>query len=374
MCAIKLEEVTVSYGDLTAIDGVDLHIRDGELLVLVGPSGCGKTTLLRTIAGLERPNSGDVFVDGQRVTELPARKRDISLVFQEFALFPHLSVRENLSFELRMQGSSSVRERTLDVADMLEITQLLDRPIDELSGGQKQRVALGRSLAIEPAALLLDEPLANLDAALRDRTRGEIAALQDNLNITTVHVTHDQTEALSIGDRVGVMRDGQIVQIGRPESVYHAPASRFVAEFIGSPPMNCLMGQYRPATGGVVLSAEDDYSVPITPEEDVEEVVLGVRPEHVVTADTPEGDGWIEASVAFEEFHGADRFVFLTAPRFPEFVARVSGETAITSDETLWFRIPPERIHCFDVKTGARVPIQRTAERKTDDVQEGTRR
>lgn len=373
MCAIKLDGVTVSYGDVTALDNLDLLIPDGELFVLVGPSGCGKTTLLRTIAGLESPRLGNVFVDGQRVTDLPARKRDVGLVFQDFALFPHLSVRENLSFDLRMQGASSVRERTLDVADMLEITHLLDRPIDALSGGQKQRVALGRSLATEPAALLLDEPLANLDAALRDRMRMEIARLQDELDITTVHVTHDQTEALSMGDRVGVMRDGRIVQIGRPEAVYHSPISRFVAEFVGSPSMNCHRGRYSPETG-VVLSANDRRSVPVTLADDVAEVVLGVRPEHiVVTPDCPDAEDWIEAHVTFEEFHGADRVVFLSAPNLPEFAARVPGETSVAPGDTLWFRIPPERVHCFDVDTGRRLPTGTGADVRPADVQAGDR-
>lgn len=371
MSGIKLDGVTVSYGDVTALDDVDLHVRDGELFTLVGPSGCGKTTLLRAIAGLEPPGSGDVFVGGRRVTDLPARKRDVGLVFQDFALFPHLSVRDNLSFDLRMQGASSVRERTLEVAGMLDITHLLDRSIDTLSGGQKQRVALGRSLAVEPAALLLDEPLSSLDAALRDRMQMEITRLQEDLDVTAVHVTHDQNEALSMGDRVGVMRDGRIVQIGRPEAVYQSPASRFVAEFVGSPSMNCLRGRYHPETG-VVLPSLDGRSVPVTLGDDVDEVVLGVRPEHVViTRDRPKGNGWIEASVAFEAFHGADRFVHLSAPGLPEFVARVPGETSVDSDGTLWFRLPPERVHCFDVATGHRLPVRTGDDLRAADAQEG---
>ncbi len=386
MTEIELDGIDVSYDGVTAVTGVDLRVRDGELLVLVGPSGCGKTTLLRTIAGLEHPDAGEVVIDGRRVTDLPARKRDVSLVFQDFALFPHLTVRENLSFDLRMQGYDDADDRVQDVSEILEIGGLVDRSIDELSGGQKQRVALGRAIVTEPAAFLLDEPLANLDASLRERMRTEIARLQDDLGVTTVHVTHDQAEALTMGDRVAVVRDGRIAQVGTPEEVYRSPASVFVAGFVGSPAMNLLRGRYdsdvdaveigsdedaadpQAATAGVEPAGEetnDSQTVPVGVGgiEDDSAVVLGIRPEHVeVEPERRRDDGWFDATVAFDEFRGADRYVYLEAAGCPEITARVPGRSSVSVGETLAVRFPPERLHPFDADTGQRIATGEQAE------------
>ena len=362
MGAIRLEHATKRFGDVLAVDGIDIEIRDGELLVLVGPSGCGKTTLLRTIAGLENPTEGDVYIGGQRVTPVPARKRDIALVFQNFALFPHMSVRENISFNLRMQGGyDRIDERVEETAETLGIRNLLDRDVNELSGGQKQRVALGRAIVCEPEAFLLDEPLANLDAKLRDRMQTEIARLQDRLGITTVHVTHNQSEAMTMGDRVAVLNDGELQQIGPPEDVYNRPANLFVARFIGSPTMNLIEGRVA-GDGAVALDGDDATGIAVSAgvPADYDRVTAGVRPEHVgVVQSVEEGPRWLTSEIAFVEFHGADKFVYLQPEGLPEVVARVSADADLEQGQRVSVSFDPEHVHVFDPETGDRIDRER---------------
>lgn len=361
---IVLEAVTKRFGDLVAVDDVDLQVRDGELLALVGPSGCGKTTLLRVIAGLEAPTAGTVAIDGREVTDWPAGKRDVGFVFQDYALFPHLDVRENLSFNLRMQGGAEDLDRRVQTAAaLLDIADLLDRDVDALSGGQKQRVALGRAIVAEPTAFLLDEPLANLDEALREQMQTEIVRLHQRLGATTVHVTHNQREAIAIGNRVAVMRDGAVQQLGTPETVYHAPASLFVARFVGSPTMNTVGGRFDSQRGVVAIDPPGGraWGVPVDGMDGPgRDVVVGSRPEHTrVVRGERSGDQWMTAAVEVVGFYGADRYVYLRPWDDTEFVARVGADSDLARGDDVSLRFDPTRLHLFDAQSGDRLPTDR---------------
>lgn len=363
---IRLDGVTKHFGDTVAVRDVSLTVEQGELVVLVGPSGCGKTTLLRLIAGLETPTHGDVYIDGERITDVPARHRDIALVFQDDALFPHLDVRENLGFNLRMQGYSDIDDRVSEVAELLDVGALLDRDVDELSGGQRQRVALGRAIVSEPQAFLLDEPLANLDARLRERMQTEIARLQDRIGITTVHVTHDQGEAMTMGDRIAVLDDGAIQQVGPPETVYAEPATLFAARFVGSPAMNLLPGTYHPEREAITVGVDGDTGALAIPvglvDDDVQDVHVGIRPEAVVVGE-PAGKNahappsGVAATVAYSEFRGADRYLYLQVDDLPELVARVDAGTDLADGAAVRLGFPPDRLHVFGAESGTRLSI-----------------
>lgn len=246
MAKVSLQSITRQYGNVTAIDNITFEIPDGEFWVLVGPSGCGKSTILRTIAGLEKITSGKLYIGDNLVNDIPARQRDIAMVFQNYALYPHMSVAENLGFGLKMRQESptQINRRINEVAHALNIEHLLKRKPKQLSGGQQQRVALGRAIARNPQVFLLDEPLSNLDAQLRDDTRAELKQLHNQVGITTVYVTHDQVEAMTLGDRIVVLEDGKIQQIDKPQAIYHTPANSMVASFLGNPPMNILPAIY----------------------------------------------------------------------------------------------------------------------------------
>lgn len=360
MSTIKLDHVTKRFGDVTAVNDVGFEIRDGELLVLVGPSGCGKTTLLRTIAGLEQPTEGDVYIGDHRVTDVPARKRDVALVFQNFALFPHMSVRENMSFNLRMQGQLSgddIDDRVVEIAEMLDIEELLNRAISELSGGQKQRVSLGRAIVTNPAAFMLDEPLANLDANLRDQMETEIVRLQKRLGITTVHVTHNQSEAMTMGDRIAVMNAGEIQQIGEPETVFYEPANRFIAEFIGSPTMNLIDASYE-ATEGISVDGDAGrlMTIPVTLSSPRSDVIVGCRPEHVtVRPGRVDGDEWLTGEIAFTEFHGASKYLFMEPPGLDELVIHVDSSADYDQGDVVSVAFRPDEVHVFDPESGLRI-------------------
>src|SRR5437588_6227830 len=281
MAEIVLEHVTKVFGgDVVAVDDVSLEIESGEFLVLVGPSGCGKSTLLRMLAGLEEVTGGAISIDGRDVTELPPRSRDIAMVFQNYALYPHMTVRENLGYGLKVRktAKSEISTRVERVAQLLGLDDLLDRRPAALSGGQRQRVAMGRAIVREPKAFLMDEPLSNLDAKLRVNMRSQLSALHARLGTTTVYVTHDQVEAMTLGQRVAVMRDGRIQQVDTPQVLYRKPANLFVAAFIGSPAMNLVDARI---AGDRVEFA--DFRIPLSPanrpEAGVQRVVLGIRPE-----------------------------------------------------------------------------------------------
>ncbi|VXD20520.1 Maltose/maltodextrin import ATP-binding protein MalK [Planktothrix serta PCC 8927] len=285
MANVRLENITRRYHTTIAIEEINFEVPDGEFWVLVGPSGCGKSTVLRTIAGLETATSGNVYIDNTLVNEIPARKRDVAMVFQNYALYPHLSVAENLAFGLKMRGvdSKKTQEIIQKVAQSLSIEHLLNRKPKQLSGGQQQRVALGRAIAREPKVFLLDEPLSNLDAQLRDDTRAELKQLHQRLGITTIYVTHDQVEAMTLADKIVILHQGKIQQIGDPQSVYSRPKNRMVATFLGNPPMNILPITYK---NSLFWIGNQSLTCPSTIREKLQiqegqKFDLGIRPEHI---------------------------------------------------------------------------------------------
>ncbi|MEY3867047.1 MAG: hypothetical protein RLZZ338_938 [Cyanobacteriota bacterium] len=285
MANLRLEKITRRFQNVTAIDDISFDVPDGQFWVLVGPSGCGKSTIMRTIAGLEKATSGNLYIDNIVVNDIPARQRDVAMVFQNYALYPHMTVAENLGFGLKMRGveANKIKERVGEVARSLSIDHLLNRKPKQLSGGQQQRVALGRAIAREPKVFLLDEPLSNLDAQLRDDTRAELKQLHQRLGITTIYVTHDQTEAMTLADKIVVLQQGKIQQIGDPQTIYSKPKNRMVATFIGNPPMNILHATYTNEgflLGNQILACPPAIRERIKPRES-QGFDLGIRPENV---------------------------------------------------------------------------------------------
>lgn len=285
MANVRLEEIKRRFNNVTAIEDITFEVPDGQFWVLVGPSGCGKSTVLRTIAGLETATAGKLYIGDVLVNGVPARQRDVAMVFQNYALYPHMSVAENIAFGLRMRSvdPKTIRERVETVARSLSLDHLLDRKPGQLSGGQQQRVALGRAIARQPKVFLLDEPLSNLDAQLRDDTRAELKQLHHQLGITTVYVTHDQVEAMTLADRIVVLERGRIQQIGDPQSIYARPANRMVATFLGSPPMNILPATYTGTgfeLGGQILPCSPGVMDKLHPAQG-QGFDLGIRPEHI---------------------------------------------------------------------------------------------
>jgi multiple sugar transport system ATP-binding protein len=376
VAAIELEHVTKAFaGGVVAVDDVSLSIADGEFMVLVGPSGCGKSTLLRMIAGLEEITEGTIAIGDVDVTELQPRDRDIAMVFQNYALYPHMTVRDNLGFGLsvRRTPKSEIANRVGEVATLLGLDGLLDRKPAHLSGGQRQRVAMGRAIIREPKAFLMDEPLSNLDAKLRVGMRASLAQLHARLSVTSIYVTHDQTEAMTLGERVAVMRDGRIVQVDLPQRLYQAPRDLFVAAFIGSPSMNLVEATIE--TDAVVFG---QYRVQLDParrpDRGVDRVVLGVRPEAFDDAATaPSHHPRIEVLVDVLEELGSDAYVFfhVAAPRVAvearqvgvddesliaeggtRFAARVDPATTGRVGAALTLSVNPSGFHFFDVATG----------------------
>jgi multiple sugar transport system ATP-binding protein len=337
---IHIAGLSKTYPNVQALAGVDLTIRGAECLVLLGPSGCGKTTLLRLIAGFEESDEGSITMGGRDVMTVPTRKRRIGMVFQSYALFPHLRVRENIAFGLRMARTpnAEVGRRVTEVAELLRIDRLLERLPGELSGGERQRVAVARAVVTKPSVILMDEPLSSLDAQFRDHMRGELKRLLSELHTTTVYVTHDQEEALSIGDRVAVMRDGRVLQCGTPWSVYDRPSDSFVAEFIGKPAMNVLRGVWQGPTVSVA-----GRSFPIDADANYErgtEVLVGVRAENVSVTSERQRDG-LEATVQVIELSGPRHVVTLETPAGLRVKALVDIDLDLRLDSTVWFRPEP---------------------------------
>jgi sn-glycerol 3-phosphate transport system ATP-binding protein len=334
---IRVRNLVKAWGDFRAVDDIDFETNDGEFVALLGPSGCGKSTTLRLIAGLDQATSGQIFIDDRDVTRVAAAKRNLALVFQSYALFPHLSVADNITFGLSVRGvSRAERERRLEkTAALLGVTALLGRKPSQLSGGQQQRVALGRALISEAPVCLLDEPLSNLDAKLRAEMRNEIRTLQQRLGITMVFVTHDQTEAMSMADRVILMKSGKVEQCGTPAELYENPASTFVAGFIGTPPMNLVAAAPKDGRLAVAAAASGD-------------LVLGVRPEHIEFA----GEGQ-EAVVAGSEYFGADTVV---ACRIGEqkLMVRVPGRPGLGAGAQVRLAWSAANEHAFDAHSGLR--------------------
>ncbi len=339
MSFLQLKGVEKFFGTLRAIKGVDLSIEKGEFVVFVGPSGCGKSTLLRMIAGLTEIDGGSLHLDGREITKLPSSKRDLAMVFQSYALYPHMSVADNMSFALRLANVDKkvIEEKVGRAAQILNLTNYLQRTPKELSGGQRQRVAIGRAIVRAPKVFLFDEPLSNLDAALRGQTRVEIAKLHRDLGATTIYVTHDQVEAMTLADRVVVLRDGAIEQVGSPLELYDRPANQFVAQFIGTPQMNVIDTAKLPALGGVVgaANAPDGF--------------IGVRPENVLVR--PAGSGKIAGQVELIESLGADTLIYAQVGGPHEnvqLVARQAARTPLRVGDAVGLDIAPASFHLFD--------------------------
>src|SRR6266516_6630346 len=343
--------------DTPAVDKLNLEIEDGEFMVLVGPSGCGKSTSLRMLAGLEEVNEGSIYIGDRDVTDRPPKERDIAMVFQNYALYPHMSVADNMGFALKMQGihKDERAKRVMEAAKLLGLEEYLDRKPKALSGGQRQRVAMGRAIVRDPQVFLMDEPLSNLDAKLRVQTRSQIAELQHRLGITTVYVTHDQVEAMTMGHRVAVLRDGQLQQCATPRQLYESPVNQFVAGFIGSPAMNL---QTVPLTddgvplGGTTLPLPAAVSAAAR-QAGLHELVLGIRPEHLHLAD---GSGELRGEVLLVEELGADALLHVRlAGSGDPVVARTEGRKPPAQGQPVTFNVQTEDVFAFHPETGARL-------------------
>ena len=352
MTALTLRNITKRYGAVEVIHGVDLDVQSGEFVVFVGPSGCGKSTLLRMIAGLEAISGGEFCIDGKRVNEVPPAQREIAMVFQSYALYPHMSVYDNLAFGLQTAGEkkSVIEERVQRAAAMLKIETYLSRKPKALSGGQRQRVAIGRAIVRNPKLFLFDEPLSNLDAELRVQMRVELSKLHAELGTTMIYVTHDQVEAMTMADRIVVLRDGLIEQSGTPLDLYNRPANRFVAGFIGSPKMNFLDARVasRSETDlGVVLPGGETLRVPARPGQvmEGETVTVGVRPEHAVLAD----DG-LPLQVGLIEQLGGNTVLYGSLSAQQPVVVQVVGQSAIRRGDTVRVQLPAPACHVFNAK------------------------
>ncbi|WP_308918289.1 ABC transporter ATP-binding protein [Jannaschia sp. LMIT008] len=350
MAQIRISNVRKEFGDFTAVESSSFTIEDGEFFMLLGPSGCGKTTTLRMMAGLELPTSGEIFIDGEEVSQKRASQRDIAFVFQMFALYPHMNVRGNISYPLKSQGMSrpAIRAKVAEVADILGIQGILDTPVGGLSGGDRQRVALGRAVVRDPKAFFMDEPLGALDAEFRERMAEELRALHDRMGATTVYVTHDQLEAMQMGDKIVVMNHGVVEQFGVPQDIYDWPATTFVAQFIGSPPMNLLAfdGTVTPGQDRVDL---DGTTIGMPPILDGRggKLILGVRPEYVSLHD----DAGLRGRVAATEYLGTTQIVTVDTGR-GRVKARLPSTDAPRVGANVGLRLDPRTVTLFDAATG----------------------
>ena len=367
MATVKFDNATRIYpgNDKPSVDKLNIDIQDGEFLVLVGPSGCGKSTSLRMLAGLEEVNGGKIWIGDRDVTDLSPKDRDVAMVFQNYALYPHMSVADNMGFALKIAGTDKgeIRKRVEEAAKILDLTQYLDRKPKALSGGQRQRVAMGRAIVRSPQVFLMDEPLSNLDAKLRVQTRTQIASLQRRLGVTTVYVTHDQVEAMTMGDRIALLKDGLLQQCATPREMYDRPANLFVAGFIGSPAMNLVSV---PVTEGGVKFGNHTLQVA---RGDVagagSEVIVGVRPEDVEVTTNPDG---LELVIDVVEELGADAYIYGTPTDSKiaiegsgddalakPFIARVDGRRVPTKGEKVFVYPKAEHLHVFNKSTGERL-------------------
>ncbi|MBM3836740.1 MAG: ABC transporter ATP-binding protein [Verrucomicrobia bacterium] len=360
--------------EIPALKDLSLYVEDKELLVLVGPSGCGKTTLLRTIAGLEEPTRGGISIDGQMINRVPAKDRDVAMVFQNYALYPHMTVFENMAFglKLRKYAKPEIEARVAETAALLGLQRCLDRRPGALSGGERQRVALGRAIVHKPKVFLLDEPLSNLDAALRAQMRVELARLHTRLGVTMIYVTHDQVEAMTLGHRIAVLNEGRIQQVAEPLELYRRPGNLFVAGFIGSPPMNFIRGELLTKSGGCVFATRTDnfaagldaLLIQLPPrfktalgQVERRAVVLGVRPEDIglqpvtsATAGRSDGVAAIQAAVEVVEPRGPETYLFLSAGA-QTLTARVAPDFPCRPGQTVAVSFAPEKAHLFDANT-----------------------
>ena len=368
MAEIRLEHVTKRFGSVVAVDDLTFEIYDGEFFFLLGPSGCGKTTTLRVIAGLDRSEEGDIFIDGERVNHLQPADRDVAFVFQFYALYPHLTAYDNIAFPLKAVKvpKLEIQNRVGEVAATLQIEHLLNRKPGYLSGGEMQRVALGRAMVRRPRAFLMDEPMANLDAKLRVDTRSELKRLQREIGTTTVFVTHDQVEAMSMADRIAIMHQGLLQQLGAPQEVYNQPKSLFVAEFMGSPSMNLIEGEIQSQAGedilhlthtDIGLALSDKQMARVQREATNNKLVFGVRPEHIVVSKEPI-NGKFQASVHLVESLGSVNIIDIFLGENSEtgnliiFRARTHPAFQVATGQSVWLDFDEKHTHLFDRHTG----------------------
>ena len=359
MVAVSISQLGKSFDETVVLDGVDVEVADGAFAVLVGPSGCGKSTLLRLIAGLERPTTGRIRFGQRDVTELAPRDRDVAMVFQSYALYPHLTVRDNMAFglKLRKTPASAIAERVAEVSEMLGLNKLLERMPRQLSGGQRQRVAMGRAIARRPSLFLFDEPLSNLDAALRAQVRVDIRKLHERLGTTSVYVTHDQVEAMTLADEMFVLNGGRVEQAGAPLEVYEKPATKFVAGFLGSPAMNFLDGRLRHEDGWFAELGQGDSGQRVALDDTVfgdalekdRAVTVGLRPHALEPA---AGDEGLALELTFTEALGGETYAHGSLADVAV-VARLDPEHRVKAGETLRVQIAPDQVQLFDAETGA---------------------
>lgn len=355
--ALRLEKVVKHYQALPILNNISLEISPGELVVVVGPSGCGKSTLLRVIAGLETINHGHIYLDNNEITHEAPKKRDIAMVFQNYALYPHMTVRENLSYGLKIRKfkKKEIERKVNCISETLKISHLLDRKPQAISGGQRQRVAMGRAMVREPALFLFDEPLSNLDAHLRTEMRSEIKRMQTALNVTSIYVTHDQTEAMTLADKVVILDKGKVVQIASPMNLYQRPNSRFVAEFMGQAGMNFFQAYYCQQSCRLKFDSGDSVTFKMTdfPITDKQPLLVGIRAEHF-SVHSP-GPDTIKGEVTLIEALGSDMFVYLEGASGCRFRARLSGETKVNVGDMVSLKPHTEQLHFFDKEQGVRL-------------------
>ncbi len=363
MASIKLTNLWKHYGDVQAVRGINLDIGHNEFVALVGPSGCGKTTTLRMIAGLEDITGGEIEIGENVVNEVPPKDRDIAMVFQNYALYPHMSVYQNMSFGLKIRKTpkEEIDKRVQMAAEILNISELLERRPAQLSGGQRQRVAMGRAIVRDPVVFLFDEPLSNLDAKLRVQMRTEIKKIHQRVQTTVVYVTHDQVEAMTLADRIVVMNEGVIEQVGTPNEMYSSPKTHFVASFIGSPSMNFMNCQLAKTAGGLAVRLSDDVSLPVPEDRTAKyepyadkEMTFGIRPEHV-TEKRPQANGTlqnIDANVNVLEPMGVDTMVFFNLGP-SEICARAEPSSVSDVGQSMGFTVNMDKMHLIDPSTGA---------------------
>lgn len=359
---LQIEQVNKWYpGGVHAVKDMNMEINEGEFVVFVGPSGCGKTTLLRMIAGLEQINDGKIRLGDRVINRVPPKDRDIAMVFQNYALYPTMKVWDNIAFPLKMRklAKQQIGLAVLDVARRVGIADLLERRPVALSGGQRQRVALARAMVRRPRLFLMDEPLANLDAKLRVNMRREIVSLQRDLGVTTIYVTHDQTEAMTMGTRIAVMKDGVLQQLGTPREIYSAPHNLFTAQFIGSPPMNVWDGEVwreadttRLSLGSVSISLNSEDAIP--ERACGRPLCIGIRPEHIVPA-SPDSVSAVQILIESTEHTGRETMIFLTSPELPPLTMAVGGDSVGQPGESISVRLNTAGLHFFDRKTGERL-------------------
>jgi multiple sugar transport system ATP-binding protein len=361
MAKVLLENIKRKFNHVTAIEDISFEVPDGEFWVLVGPSGCGKSTILRTIAGLERATSGNLFIGSRLVNDVPARQRDVAMVFQNYALYPHMTVAENIAFGMSMRqvDRKIIQERVITVAQSLSLEHLLERKPKQLSGGQQQRVALGRAIARQPQLFLLDEPLSNLDAQLRDDTRAELKQLHQKLGITTIYVTHDQVEAMTLADQIVVLNQGKIQQIGAPQSIYALPTNQMVATFLGNPPMNILpvinQGHSFNVSGQLLaIPPEVRENLHLSPERNFD---LGIRPEHIYIHSSPSPEGGVlVAEVKVVEPLGRETLIRASLPGSSVLLnISVGGIVSSRPGDRLNLKFDLEHLFIFDSMTGDRI-------------------